>query len=425
MLDWADEAYWSAVRAKANADGEFARHAKFWEATIRLGIGQRNFRLRVDKGAVSRIERFPGGMGVDLAIQAPDADWEALLSALPPPFYQDLYPASLHHGFDVVGSMADYCAHYPAIRRLVEIMREVHAGTGDHDAPAARPNGQFEAATGRYMHLPIDGATHRVYFEETGTGDVGLLMQHTAGADARQWRHVLEDADLQSKFRLLAYDLPYHGKSVPPTDVRWWQQEYRLTRDFLMAVPIALASALRLERPVYMGSSIGGHLAVDLALHHPREFRAVVGLEAAAYTPGGFVDEFNHPRIGNEFKGALMYGMMAPTSPEAYRHETAWVYSQGAPPVFKGDLYYYSVDHDVRNTAATIDTEVCSVDILNGEYDWSGTPVAGEELAAMIPGARYRTMPGLGHFPMSEHPQRFLAEIRPVLDRILGASGTR
>ena len=286
MLDWADEAYWSAVRAKANADGEFARHAKFWEATIRLGIGQRNFRLRVDKGAVSRIERFSGGMGVDLAIQAPDADWDALLSALPPPFYQDLYPASLHHGFDVVGSIADYCAHYPAIRRLIEIMREVHAGAGDHEAPATRPNGQFEAATGRYVHLPIDDATHRVYFEETGTGDVGLLMQHTAGADARQWRHVLEDADLQSKFRLVAYDLPYHGKSVPPTDVHWWQQEYRLTRDFLMAVPIALASALRLERPVYMGSSIGGHLAVDLALHHPREFRAVVGLEAAGLHAG-------------------------------------------------------------------------------------------------------------------------------------------
>ena len=37
----------------------------------------------------------------------------------------------------------------------------------------------------------------------------------------------------------------------------------------------------------------------------------------------------------------------------------------------------------------------------------------------MIPGARYRTMPGLGHFPMSEHPEKFLVEIRPVLERIL------
>ena len=424
MLDWADEGYWAAVRTKANADGEFSRHAKFWNATIRLGMGRRNVRLRIDDGVVDAIERGSGGMGVDLAIQAPDADWDALLAALPPPFYQDLYPASLHHGFDIVGSLADYCAYYPAIRRLIEIMREAHVGETRRDTPS-RPDDapQFDAATGRYVHLPLDGATHRVYFEEAGAGDVGLLLQHTAGADGRQWRHLLEDEELRSKFRLVAYDLPFHGKSVPPSDVRWWQEEYRRTRDFLMSVPMALADALGLSRPVYMGSSIGGHLAVDLALYHPRAFRAVVGLEASAYTPGGFADEFHHPRIGNDFKAHLMYGMMAPTSPDAYRQETAWVYSQGAPPVFKGDLYYYSVDHDVRNTAATIDTDVCSVDILNGEYDWSGTPSAGEELAATIPGARYRTMAGLGHFPMSEHPAKFLDEIRPVLDRILVTGG--
>ena len=229
----------------------------------------------------------------------------------------------------------------------------------------------------------------------------------------------MEDGDLQSKFRLIAYDLPYHGKSVPPHDLRWWEKEYRLEKEFLMQVPIMLAHTLELDRPVYMGSSIGGHLAVDLALHHPSEFRAVVGLEASAYTPGGFVDEFYHPKISNDYKGHLMYGMMAPTSPDALRHETSWVYSQGAPAVFKGDLYYYSIDHDVRNTAHAINTELCSVDILNGEYDWSGTPDAGAELASMIPGARYRTLAGLGHFPMSENPALFLDQIRPVLDDII------
>ncbi len=57
---------------------------------------------------------------------------------------------------------------------------------------------------------------------------------------------------------------------------------------------------------------------------------------------------------------------------------------------------------------------------MNGEYDWSGTPALGRALAEMIPGARYRTMEGLGHFPMSEDPERFLAEIRPVLERLAG-----
>ena len=284
---------------------------------------------------------------------------------------------------------------------------------------------KFDSATGRYTYLTIQGVEYRIYFEEAGCGEIGLLLQHTAGADGRQWRHILEDDDLQTKFRLIAYDLPFHGKSVPPVDTNWWEKEYRLEKEFLMQVPISLAHALELDRPVYMGSSIGGHLAIDLALYHPNEFRAVVGLEASAHTPGGFVDEFYHPKIGNDYKAHLMYGMMAPTSPKALRHETSWVYSQGAPPVFKGDLFYYSIDHDVRNTARTINTELCSVDILNGEYDWSGTPEAGEELASMIPGARYRTLGGLGHFPMSENPTLFLDQIRPVLSDIIESSRSR
>jgi pimeloyl-ACP methyl ester carboxylesterase len=276
---------------------------------------------------------------------------------------------------------------------------------------------RFDRATGRYVHLGIDGADYRVYFEESGEG-IPLLLQHTAGADGRQWRHVLEDAPLAQHFRMIAYDLPYHGKSVPPAGIEWWRQEYRLTRDFLMQVPVTLARELGLERPVYMGSSIGGHLAGDLALHRPDVFRAVIGLEAAAHTPGGHLDVFYHPRISNDFKASVMFGLMSPTSPEPLRRETAWVYSQGAPPVFKGDLYYFSVDHDLRATAREIDTSRVAVYLLTGEYDWAATPAMSRELSEQIPGARYRAMEGLGHFPMSEDPERFLEYVRPVLDEI-------
>ena len=282
---------------------------------------------------------------------------------------------------------------------------------------------RLESIVGRYLNAPINGDEYRIYFEEAGNG-IPLLLQHTAGADGRQWRFVLEDEELQSRFRMIAYDLPFHCKSVPPTGKAWWREEYRLTKDFFMSVPVVLADALGCDSPAYMGSSIGGHLAVDLALHHRDRFRAVVGLEASAYTPGGFIDEFYHPEISNDFKASLMYGLMAPMSPEALRHETRWVYSQGAPAVFKGDLYYYSIDHDLREDAARIDTNRCSVDILNGEYDWSGTPELGAELAGMIPGARYRTMKGLGHFPMSENPEAFLREIKPVLGRIADRYGS-
>ncbi len=282
---------------------------------------------------------------------------------------------------------------------------------------------RIDRAVGRYLHLEIDSVEYRVYFEESGTG-IPLLLQHTAGADGRQWRHLLEDAEIARDFRMLAYDLPYHGKSLPPTGKAWWSEEYRLTRDFLMQVPLALCRELELDRPVYMGSSIGGHLAADLALHHPEAFRAVIGLEASLATPGGYQDLWHHPRIGNEFKANVMYGLMSPTSPEAYRRETAWVYSQGAPPVFKGDLYYFAVDHDLTATAEQIDTGKVAVYLLTGEYDWACPPAASEALARSIEGAQYRTMTGLGHFPMSENPEQFAKFIRPVLDQIRARART-
>jgi pimeloyl-ACP methyl ester carboxylesterase len=276
---------------------------------------------------------------------------------------------------------------------------------------------RFDSAIGRYLYFSIDGVQYRVYFEETGSG-IPMLLQHTAGADGRQWRHLLEDAEFQRDFRMIAYDLPYHGKSVPPTAVEWWRKEYRLTKDFLMKFVVTLARELALERPVYMGSSIGGHLATDLAMHHAEEFRAIIGLEAAIATPGGFDDRFNHPRISNEFKASAMYGLMSPTSPENLRRETAWVYGQGAPPVFKGDLYYYSIDHDLSQTAEQIDARRTPLYLMTGEYDWASTPEMSAELAALIPGASYQTMKGLGHFPMSEDPARFREYVAPVLREI-------
>ena len=185
-----------------------------------------------------------------------------------------------------------------------------------------------------------------------------------------------------------------------------------------MQVPVSLSKSLEMDRPIYMGNSIGGHLAADLSLHYTDKFRAIIGLEAALYTPYGRPDVWNDPRVSNAFKSMSMYGLMAPTAPEKYRRETLWVCNQGAPPVFKGDLYYYSVDHDLQETAQQIDTSQVGVYLLTGEYDWASTPERSEELAAPNKGAKYLTMQGLGHFPMSEDPERCLEFVEPILNDI-------
>ena len=183
---------------------------------------------------------------------------------------------------------------------------------------------RFESVTGRYVYLKVQGVEYRVYFEEDGTG-IPLICQHTAGADSRQYRHMMNDRDVTSRFRVIAFDLPFHGRSLPPESVEWWKEEYLLHRDFLLDFHVAFIKALGLERPVYIGCSMGGHFAPDLALERPDAYRAVIGVEGGLASPEDPVRLwFYHPKISNDYKFYSMMSLMSPTSPEKYRRETGF-----------------------------------------------------------------------------------------------------
>ena len=114
----------STLAERANADGEFALHARFWNATVKLGVGDANYRLDIRDGAIKGCMPWSGTIAGDLAIEATESEWDKLLEPMPRPFYQDLYAATIHHGFSVVGDTKNYCAYYPALRRLIELLRE-------------------------------------------------------------------------------------------------------------------------------------------------------------------------------------------------------------------------------------------------------------------------------------------------------------
>jgi len=166
---------------------------------------------------------------------------------------------------------------------------------------------------------------------------------------------------------------------------------------------------------------MGGHLALDLALERPDEFRAVIGVESAEYTPGFNMIWFDHPRISGEFKGANLYEATAPTSPEKYKREVGWVYSKSAPSVFRGDLYYYSVEHNLIGKLDQIDTNRVAVYVLCGEYDIASTPEMGQQAAGQIKGAKFMEMKGLGHFPVTEHYEACKRYLMPILKEIAKA----
>ena len=131
----------------------------------------------------------------------------------------------------------------------------------------------FSPVTGRYVTIEVDGEEFKVFYLENGTGQP-LVCQHTAGCHNHQWRGLLEDEEFTQNYRIIAYDLPRHGKSDPPLNTEWWKKEYKLTADFYTKFIVTFCDALELEKPIFMGSSFGGNVALQLALRYPDRFDA-------------------------------------------------------------------------------------------------------------------------------------------------------
>jgi pimeloyl-ACP methyl ester carboxylesterase len=282
----------------------------------------------------------------------------------------------------------------------------------------------LEKIVGRYLTLDLDGAAHRIYFEEAGDGPP-LMCLHTAGADGRQYRAILNDPEITSRFRVIVFDLPWHGKSSPPAGFE--KDVYLLTTDKYVDTVMAFKRALALEQPIVMGCSIGGRAVLHLALRHGRDFRAAIGLQSAAYAEiGGDVDAMDylgplhrHDVHGGDAAAGAVHGLIAPQSPPEHKWETLWHYMQGGPGVFLGDLYYYFEDGDLRNgLLKDLDTDECPVYLLTGEYDHSAKPEMTEQLAEEIGAQACIIMSGMGHFPMSENPEKFREYLMPILQKI-------
>jgi pimeloyl-ACP methyl ester carboxylesterase len=278
---------------------------------------------------------------------------------------------------------------------------------------------RYEPLTGRYLPCTILGKPHRLYVEEAGEG-IPLLCLHTAGADTRQYRGMMNDARVTKNFRVIAFDMPWHGKTSPPAG--WQNREYRLTASDYMRIILDVSEALELDRPVAIGCSIGGRVVLHLASEHPERFRALIGLESAAYAePYYDLSWLNRPDVhGGMVCAGVVSGLVAPTVADAERWETLWHYMQSGPGVFKGDLYFYTTaDGDIRDRLGRIDIRRCPLFLLTGEYDYSCTSEAMQEVAAAT-GAPATVMEGLGHFPMSEDHEKFMSYLLPVLEKIRG-----
>jgi pimeloyl-ACP methyl ester carboxylesterase len=108
----------------------------------------------------------------------------------------------------------------------------------------------------------VNGA--RLWYDEAGSGEAVLLL-HGGLGDSGLWERVAPL--LAERFRTIRTDLRFYGRSAGPAAPWSWQDD-----------AIGVLDELGIERAAVVGLSLGGKLALDIALAHPDRLWAVAGV---------------------------------------------------------------------------------------------------------------------------------------------------
>lgn len=214
-----------------------------------------------------------------------------------------------------------------------------------------------------------------------------LLLLHGAAGSHLVWPGELRGL---ADTRVLALDLPGHGRSDPPG---------RRTVGQYATVVEAFITALGLAEVVVAGHSMGGAIALTMAVEPARWLRGIVLIGASARMPVG------EPLLGGaiaslERAADFIVDNSFPEAPPNLRERMkAAVLETGATTTF-GDFLACN-QFDARRRLASITVPAL---VIGGAQDRMISPRFMRTLADGLPRARLALLEGAGHYAMLERP---------------------
>jgi pimeloyl-ACP methyl ester carboxylesterase len=263
-----------------------------------------------------------------------------------------------------------------------------------------------------------------IAFEEHGQGERPFVLVHGFTGSRDDFREVLPR--LAARGRTLALDLRGHGQSSNPGEPDGYSFD-ELARDlsaFLDAVGVAHCDLL--------GHSMGGMIALRLALAEPRRVDSLVLMDTAAEPlpiavrpfleaagrmacERGMETLFRIQREGMERDGGMPPAQRR--SLERMGAEAYWARLR-AKLVAMDPVAFATLGPRLADTpgvAARLDEIRCPTTVLVGAED-ALLRGAADLLARDIAGARLAVIEGAAHSPQLENPAAWLAAVEGHLD---------
>lgn len=241
----------------------------------------------------------------------------------------------------------------------------------------------------------LDGA--RIHYASAGRGPSAIVLIHGWTCDHTLWN--AQAAALRTRYRVLALDLPGHGRSDPAPD-------YSMAR-FARAVHAVLVKE-RVRQAVLMGHSMGGAVMLEYARLYPDSVLAIVAVDAvfpeleAAKALASWPSRFEGPGAA-EARRKMVEGMFGPATPPEARQKIRKVMlgtrAETAAGAMRGiaDLAVWREDR--------IDVPFLEIAAAANAY------LTVEILRKRFPRAELVRVEGAGHFLHIEKP----AEVNRIL----------
>lgn len=246
---------------------------------------------------------------------------------------------------------------------------------------------------------------------EAGRGEP-LILIHGLADDHRAWRRAVPDLMLRQ--RVVLYDLRGHGETTAGNP----DGTLRQLGDDL----VALMDSIGLARADIAGFSLGGTIAMRVAIDHPERVGDLV-LVATSSRVGKAAAEWYRQRVE-------MVERHDRQLRETLDRDTADVYAELPAELEEGLLIRRQSTSDPRGygnacaamaalNGAPLDPELGRISartlIVASELDKHCPPKAAEIIAAGIEGSRLEIVPGAGHPIPVEKPCELAASINTFL----------
>jgi 3-oxoadipate enol-lactonase len=257
--------------------------------------------------------------------------------------------------------------------------------------------------------VPVQG--EEFFVDDGGPAEAPcVLFSHSIMTSSAMWRGQLQRLRAAG-YRAIAYDARGHGRSVVSA------APYTLRQ--LADDVIALMDAMGIARAHFVGLSLGGMIAFDLAARCPQRLHSAVICDARADSPPAFAAPWEE-RIAlareqgmRPLVAPTIARWFAPSFQEGAEAQAVQAMLRATPPQgFIGTANALQ-DFDLRAGLPGIKLPVT---MICGEND-GVLPAEMASLTGQIPDAVLEMIPAAGHLPNIENPAAFDAALMRHLAR--------